>query len=332
LPLRPTLLAILLLVLTFVWATGPSRAETKQEWESYNGWRIKSFTVEGMPEGLMRDLKRGLAQTGKWKLIGGTQRPDFSVRLLAEDLARIRLFLAQNGYPAATVEPVAAPQSTARQLDLVLKVTPGDPVRIGRIELNGWPQGVDRPDSSDAANLAVGEIITDVRVEEARSHLKNWLLDAGYATVTVTSTLDPMGLGAVALVYQVTPGDFYKIIEVEIVGCSDDLLKVARRVMNVQPGVTYSRQLLTNASLDLRSTQLFSMVVLETEPVGPGQLKLTAHLGNGRMRTLEVGVGTFTDNPWLVRGGWRDRNLFRKVSPGWGCFRHGLEPGRGSAF
>jgi len=264
-----------------------------------------------MPKALAKDLKKGLAQTGKWKLIGGTKRPDFSVRMLAEDLARIRLFMAQNGYPSAIVEPVAVPRPESRQLDLLLKVTPGDPVRIGRIAMEGWPDGVDRPDTSKAENLAMGEIIRDVRIEEVRGHLINLLLDAGYATVTVASTLEPMGLGAVAILFEVVPGDFYMITEVEIVGCSDDLLKVAHRVMNVQPGVTYSRQLLTNASLDLRSTQLFSMVVLETEPIGPGQLKLTTHLGNGRMRSLEIGVGTFTDNPWLVRGSWRDRNLFK---------------------
>lgn len=308
---RPTLLAIVLLVLTSVWTAGPSRAESNGDWESYNGWQIKSFALEGMPEELEKDLQKGLAQTGKWKLIGGTKRPDFSVRMLAEDLARIRLFMAQNGYPSAIVEPVAAPRPEGRQLELLLKVTPGDPVRVGRISMEGWPDGVARPDTSKAENLAVGEIIRDVRIEEARVHLANLLLDAGYATVTVVSTLDPMGLGTVAIHYEVTPGEFYKITEVEIVGCSDDLLKVARRVMNVQPGVTYSRQLLTDASLDLRSTQLFSMVVLETEPIGPGQLKLTTHLGNGRMRTLEAGVGTFTDNPWLVRAGWRDRNLFK---------------------
>jgi len=311
LSLRPTLLVILLLVLTLVWTAGPSHAETHQEWESYKGWKIKSFVLEGMPKELGSDLKKGLAQTGKWKLIGGTKRPDFSVKMLAEDLARIRLFLAQNGYPSAIVEPVAVPQPESRQLDLLLKVTPGDPVRIGRISMKGWPEGVAGPDTSKAENLGVGEIIRDVRIEEARVHLMNLLLDAGYATVTVVSTLEPMGLGAVAIHYQVTPGEFYKITEVEIVGCSDDLLNVARRVMNVQPGVTYSRQLLANASLDLRSTQLFSMVVLETKPIGPGQLKLTTHLGNGRMRTLEAGVGTFTDNPWLVRASWRDRNLFK---------------------
>lgn len=309
--LRPILLAILLLVLASVWMAGPSRAESYQEWESYKGWQIKSFALEGMPKNLDKDLKKGLAQTGKWKLIGGTKRPNFSVKMLAEDLARIRLFLAQNGYPSAIVEPVADPRPEARQLDLLLKVTLGDPVRIGRIAMEGWPEGVARPDTSKAEILAVGEVVRDVRIEEARVYLINLLLDSGYATVEVVSSLEPMGLGAVAILYQVTPGEFYKITEVEIVGCSDDLLGVARRVMNVKPGGDYSRKLLTNASLDLRSTQLFSMVVLKTEPVGPGQLKLTAHLGDARMRTLEAGVGTFTDNPWLVRASWRDRNLFK---------------------
>ena len=302
---------MLMFSLPAVLAVGSSSAQTDLDWESFNGWQVKSFSVKGMPDQLGRNLERGLAQTGKWKLIGGLQRPEFSVRMLAEDLARIRFYLAQNGYPAAMVVPEAVPDPAARRLELVLRVIPGDPVRIGRIELIGWPEGVDRPDTSEAENLAVGEIIRDVRIEEARVHLTSQLLDAGYAKVTVGSTLESLGLGSVAVIYEVTPGDFYKIVEVESLGCSDDLMKVAQRVMNVKPGVNYSQQLLTNASLDLRSTQLFSMVVLETKSVRPGELKLTAHLENGRMRTLEAAVGTFTDNPWLVRGGWRHRNLFR---------------------
>jgi outer membrane protein insertion porin family len=302
---------LLLVLLPAVMSVGQSRAETAKEWGSYEGWQIKSFAVEGVPKGLGKDLQRGLGLTGKWKLLTGTQRPDFSVKKLAEDLARIRLFLAQNGYPAATIEPVAEPKPETRQLNLVLRVTPGAPVRIGRIEAGGWPEGVAWPDTTDKVHLKVGAIVRDVRVEEARDHLVNLLLDAGYAEVAVTSEVVPMASNLVAIHFQVTAGDVFKITEVEIVGCSDDLLKVARRVMNVAPGSDYSRKLLMNASLDLRSTQLFSMVVLETETIGPGQLKLTANLGNGRMRSLEVGVGTFTDNPWLVHSGWRHRNLFK---------------------
>ncbi|MEN8006997.1 MAG: BamA/TamA family outer membrane protein [Candidatus Krumholzibacteriota bacterium] len=308
--LRSLHLVMVAAILLTGMSAGFSQAQGNGEWESYNGWKIKSFAVEGMPRELERGLQRGLAQSGKWKLLGGMQRPDFSVKTLAEDLARIRLFLAQNGYPAATVEPVAVPETEARQLDLVLRVVPGNPVRIGRIEYDGWPEAIDFPDTTDNKTLTVGEIFSDVKVVEAHSHLKQHLLDSGFATVEVTYTLEPMGPGLVAVLFEVTPGEFYRITRVEIRGCSDDLMKVARRVMNIEAGVDYSLQLISNASLDLRSTQLFSMVVLEVEPVGPGELKLVANLENGRMKMLEAGVGTFSDNPWLVRGGWRHRNLF----------------------
>ncbi len=303
-------LVMALVILPIAFAAGESRAQLHEDWEAYKGWEIKSFSIEGIPDELKGDVQSGLAQTGKWKLIGGMTRPDFSVKMLAEDLARIRLFLARNGYPAAVVEPIAVPKPEGRQLELTLRVVPGDPVRIGRVTLNGWPEAVAFPDTADADNLAVGEIIRDVRIEEAFGYLKNQLLDSGYATVSLTYTIEPMGLGLVGLAFDVEPGEFYKISQVEIRGCGDDLLAVARRVMNIEPGVDYSLRLISNASLDLRSTQLFSKVAIEVEPVGPGELKLTANLEDSRMRTLQAGVGTFSDNPWLVRAGWRHRNMF----------------------
>ena len=306
-PPMMVLLACLLLSLT----AGPAAAQDNLEWEKYQGWKIKSFKLEGVPKELDKDLRTGLAQTGRWKFLRGMQRPDFSLRQLAEDLARVRLFMARNGFPAATVEPFAERDPEGRQLELTLRVTPGDPVRIGRLEWVGWPEGVALPDTADAVNLARGEILRDVRVEEARAALVRLLHNAGYAQVAVTSTLRPEDLGRVAIVYEVSPGDYYRITEVKIVGCSDDLLKVAHRVMNIEPGVAFSQELLTRASLDLRSTQLFGMVVLKAEPIGPGELKLTAELENGRMKTIEASVGTFSDNPWLVRAGWKHRNLFR---------------------
>lgn len=304
------MIAVLFLLLVPL-AAGPAASKDRDQWEEYNGWKIKSFKLEGVPKELEGDLRTGLAQTGKWKILRGLQRPEFSMRQLAEDLTRIRLFLARNGFPAATVEPLAETDPEGRQLDLTLRVKPGDPVRIDHLEWVGWPEGVAIPDTAEAANLSRGEILRDARVEEARAALIRLLHDAGYAQVAVTSTLRPEGLGRVTIVYEVTPGDFYRITEVNIVGCSDDLLKVARRVMNVEPGVAYSQALLSRASLDLRSTQLFGMVILQIEPVRPGELKLTANLENGRMKTIEASVGTFSDNPWLVRGGWRHRNLFR---------------------
>ena len=70
-------LVMALVILPIAFAAGSSHANGNRDWETYNGWEVKTFALEGMPEEFGRDLQRGLAQTGKLKLIGGMTRPDF---------------------------------------------------------------------------------------------------------------------------------------------------------------------------------------------------------------------------------------------------------------
>jgi outer membrane protein assembly factor BamA len=288
-----------------------AEARGDSDFDQYNGWKVTGFSVVGMPEGMGGEVQRGMAQAGRWRLLGGLQRPPFTSRQLAEDLARLRLYLAQRGYPAAGVTPVVTPEPYKRQLKLVLQVQPGEPVRLGGIELHNWPEGVPLPGAEGEEALREGAILEDLKVLEGLANLYERLLDAGYAEVTIRHELVPDGPHSVKLVVDVRPGDFYRIDEVEITGASEDLMGVSRRVMNVKPGSDFSQEMLANASLDLRTTQLYRSVVLETEPIGPGSLRLKAHLENGRMRTWDASIGTWSDNPWMIRAGWTHRNLFK---------------------
>lgn len=299
------------LLLLYVLAAHPAAAKDDLPYQEYNGWKVTSFKIEGVPREFAGDVKKGLAQTGRWRLLGGMQRPPFRARQLAEDIARLRLFLAQRGYPSSVVGPVLTPDDEKRELGLVLKVEPGSPVRISEMRLMGWPEGVAQPDTTDEDVVRPGEILDDERVARGLMEIRNTLLDAGYASVAIRHELVPAGPGAVDLMVTVEPGDFYTIDEVEIVGASEDLVGVSRRVMNVEPGTDYSQELLSNASLDLRTTQLFRLVTLETESLAPGSLKLTANLENGRMRSWDAALGTWSDNPWMFRAGWTHRNLFK---------------------
>jgi outer membrane protein assembly factor BamA len=305
--------AVVTAVLVLLLAPGvrPAWAGDDLPHQEFNGWKVTSFKVEGVPGEFAGDVKRGLAQTGRWRLLGGMQRPPFHARQLAEDIARVRLFLAQHGYPSSVVSPEITADEQKRELGLVLRVDPGAPVRIAKISLVGWPEGVARPDTTDEDVVRPGEILDDQRIAQGLVKLLNTLLDAGYASVALRHELVPAGSGSVDFIVTVEPGDFYSIDEVEIVGSSEDLVGVSRRVMNVKPGTDYSQELLSNASLDLRTTQLFRLVTLETEPIAPGSLKLTANLENGRMRSWDASVGTWSDNPWMVRAGWTHRNLFK---------------------
>jgi outer membrane protein assembly factor BamA len=284
----------------------------EDDWRRYQGWEVAAFRVEGAPAALAGDLQRGLAFTGEWKLLRGRTRPEFSARTLAEDLARIRLFMASHGYPAARPEPVVVPDPEKRQLALTIRVDPGDPVRIGAITFTGWPEGVATPDTARADIVAVGDIVSDELVAMGLSGLRSYLRNQGFAEVTVSSALRPLSRGRVTLDFTVAAGERYRIVDVQVVGCSDDLTPLALRVIDIAPGTEYSEKRINDAALDLRLTQLFRQVVLETKPVGPGELRVTARLENARMRNWDASIGTWQDNPWRVTTDWTDRNAFKR--------------------
>ena len=222
----------------------PCPAAEPTNWGRYNGWEIRSFKLEGVPKEFNGSVRNGLAVTGQWKLLSGQQRPEFSAPMLAEDLARIRLFFAVNGYPAAQVVPTAVPNPDTRQLELLITVTPGDPVQIGDVQFTGWPEGVAVPDTSVHGFLAAGQIFSDEALVQGISALRNYFRNAGYALATVSHELVPLGPARIGVHFLLEAGDYYVIDEVVIEGCSDDLLGLARRMVNIEPGDQYSETMM----------------------------------------------------------------------------------------
>ena len=85
-------LPMVVLFLMLVWgATGTASGASGEDpkYARYHGWKVTGFDVVGMPEGMKGDVRKGLAQEGRWRLLGGKQRPPFTSRRLAEDLARV---------------------------------------------------------------------------------------------------------------------------------------------------------------------------------------------------------------------------------------------------
>ncbi len=294
-----------------VMVVAPSAAGTPagREWRRYEGWKIAWLRLEGAPSDLDRELKGGLALAGRDRLLRGPVLPAFRRRLLAEDLDRIRLFMAHEGYPAAEVTPVASPESGRKRLGLTLRIEPGPPVRVMATELQGWPAGLAPPDSASRELCRRGERFRDARIELSRAFLQRFLRDGGFALAEVDVSARPISASGVAVMYAVTPGDRYDITGVTVAGCSPDLAPLTRRLMNIVPPTAFAQSSLEEAAFDLRSSQLFRQVTLDVVPQGPGRLDLVATVENADMRLVEAGVGTWSDNPWMARVGWAHRNL-----------------------
>jgi len=301
---------VFLLLLPALCGVGEARADSNKHWARYNGWEVTDYHLEGLSESLVKLIQPHLALTGKRKLFG-VKRPVFQVDLLAEDLARIRLFLARQGYPAAKAVPQEDARRESRQLAILVKIDPGPSVKVGKVLLSGWPDRSPRPGKDDAAVIRPGDVFRDEALLQAADRIRMLLLDEGFTDVEVTSRVIPAGDWTVNVEFLVVPGDFQVVDRLEIRGCSDDLQGVARRVADFTPGMDFSETRVQDMARDLRWTQLFRQVEMSTSPVTPGHLLLHAELENARMRTWTASIGTWADNPWMVKVGWVHRNLFR---------------------
>jgi outer membrane protein assembly factor BamA len=279
------------------------------DWSRYNGWEIQGFEVTGLPPGLAGEATGGLRLQGQWKPLRGRSRPAFQANLLRDDVRRLRLYLARRGYPVSRVEVRIAAERRSRSLRLQVAVEPGPPVLVRAVRFRDWPGSVAMPDSVEVRRPTAGRPLVDAEAAALRRHLRTWLQDAGYADARVEVALAAAGPGQVILDVLVTPGEYYTISAVEIEGCAADLEPVARRTLAIAAGTPYGASLLADAAAALRATQLFGQVELVTRRVAPGDLVLTASLTDARMRSWRASVGTWTDNPWMARAGWTDRNL-----------------------
>ncbi len=304
---RFPLTVLLLVVLQISLGAGLAQAE---RWDRYNGWEITSFELTGLPDNIPKGIKSQLALHGQRKLLG-MKRPPFKTKLLAEDLARIRLLLAQNGFPRAVTHPVAEANHEARQLALRIDVDPGSPTLVGKLEVSGWPARVAFPDTTGDGVIHENMLFQDETIQKATVALRSRLVDFGFEAATVVPRLGRVGEGKVAVHFLVESGPYSMIDSVVVQGCSPDLVRVALRVMDLKPSLEFSEQRLKRAALDLRGTQLFGHVELETENLEPGHLLLKTKVEDARMRTWQAGVGTWSDNPWLIRLAWTHNNLFK---------------------
>lgn len=302
------LLLIIALLSSIVWV-GQSRADVNRTWARYNGWEVTAFQVEGLSPEMAGFVSPRLALAGTRKILR-VHRPGFQVKLLAEDLARIRLYLAREGYPLARTYAEADPVPESRQLALKIRVETGPRVLVENLTFAGWPERAAIPDSTVPRVLRVGETFRDEDVERTSAFLQRWLQDQGFATAQVTYRVTRGAGGGIDLHYLIVPGEYFIIDSLEISGSSEDLEGVARRVANLHPPVEYSESLLENLATDLRWTQLFRQVEVKTRSTTPGHLAVQAQLEDARMRIWTASVGTWADNPLVAEVGWTHRNLF----------------------
>ncbi len=274
----------------------------------FHGDGVESLKIEGVPSDLSGRARKGLELTPRRGFLT-VDRARLGAEALQRDRKRLRLFLARHGFPRAEIE-VEAEDAGDDLVALVFRVDSGVAVRVEAIRHEGLPPEFDPPARGDDAALAEGDRFRDQAVKAAQATLRRHLEEAGYARAEVEHAIALGDPGEVVVTFVVTSTERFRFDGLEIRGADDAIRDLARRSIERPGGERFTPTLLENARRDLRDLGLFRQVRVRAERTGPNTLQMVVDLTLREMRSVRIGVGTWSDHPIQVRAGWRHRDLF----------------------
>jgi outer membrane protein assembly factor BamA len=275
----------------------------------YKGWTVAGLEIHGLTASQEGDLKSGLALHPQSQILR-TQHASFYPSLLEEDLARTRLFLARHGFPRARIATEFEPVPSSQSLKVRLRIDPGPRAVVASVDLRGWPDQI-TPPSAESLPLKPGATFQDDALARTLRGIESRLHQEGYARASVSADVSARDARRVAVTLRCESGDLLRYSGIRVEGAAADLVPLIRRTTGIAEGdlcTTSSRQA---AQENLRLLGLFRQVRLDLEEDAPGRAILLVIVTARRPRSVEYGVGYWSEEFLRTRFQWTHRNLFR---------------------
>ncbi|MCF7202473.1 autotransporter assembly complex protein TamA [Pseudomonas oligotrophica] len=192
---------------------------------------------------------------------------------------------------------------------LILRITPGEPVRLRNVTVRLDGPARDQPGFELPAKLLrPGDVLNHGRYEEAKQRILNQASRYGYFDGRFARQrlrVDPQqGAADIELVYD--SGERYRLGEVRFAGDTpfdEDLLA---RMVPFQPGTAYDSALIAELNRALQSSGYFAGTRVDANPSSAVERRIPVDvlLTTREPRTLGLGVGFSTDVGPRVRADW----------------------------
>ncbi len=275
---------------------------------AWQGREVTGLEITGMPAGLADRARSGLALTPR----GGFLSRELATLTLDRaraDADRLRLLLARSGHPDARVE-ASATADGSDGATVAFQVEPGPAVTYGQVEVRGLPDAAAAARDSVSVILARDERFSDQAVSRVRSGLDTAMQRAGHARPEVQVSVQRVATDRAAVTFTCTPGPVFVYEDLVVSGAPPDLERLVHRVVSLEPGTPYAPRVADEARRSVRRLGLFRSSRFNSTVADSGALDLVADLAPRKMITLEAGVGSFTDNWYVLSAGVTHRNLF----------------------
>jgi outer membrane protein assembly complex protein YaeT len=306
-------------------ALGPSGA-LGQEREI----EIASLTFEGVEHVDKGDLASVL-QTKRGSRLPWGRKRYFDRRAFEADLQRIVAFYEDRGFPDAKVLSVD-PRLNADQsrIDLTVRVSEGEPIRVTDVELRGFEVLPERRLRRLGRQLPLRENEPlDARLAaESRERAVNELRNHGYPYAEVRLSHQPDAERRERVVLEATPNTLAHFGEVEINGHASVDDEVILRQLSFEPGDRFSREAMRESQRKLYRMELFQFVNVQSietrEPMSP-EVPVRVTVGESKHRKWNLGLGYGSEERVRARARWDHVNFF-------GGARHAAIEGRWSSL
>jgi len=275
---------------------------------TWQGRDVTGLELAGVPDDLRSKARSGLALTPRRKLFG-TDHAVLTLERAREDARRLLLLLARSGFPDATIGAAAA-AAGERGVEVTFEVDPGPAVRYGEVGVQGLPEAASAGIDSLQLYLTGDRRFRDQHIERVKAGLDLAMQRAGHARPEVTVEIVRTAPDRAAVTFHCEPGSLYVYQRLAVQGVPSDIERLVRRVVDLEPGTGYTPRIADEARRHVRKLGLFRFSRITSEVSGPGTLDLVADLEPRKMITLEAGVGSFTDNWYVLSGSAKHRNLF----------------------
>lgn len=297
------------LIIALVFATPAAFSAYGQPadvWEkvsNYKGWPVVKLQLSGVDKDMAKQLSRGLVLEGDDAVLYEQH--------LREDIARIKLHLARRGFPYAQVTPAVEPDEERRRVKLSLGIDRGPAVTVNSYTLVGVSDvHVDRVMA--ALRIREGDVFVDEHFHADVETVIEELQKEGHAHAEAAAAFEWVDSTSVEVRIVAVPGPVCYFRNVFVEGTPKDLTPLAHTLIDVDKGERFELRTMRDARDYLSRTGLFRQIRLTLEDVLPDSLDLRVELQERKYRTIETGIGYWSDEKFRGRVRWQHRNIFRR--------------------
>lgn len=301
---RPHRLLLLSLLLLF---SGACKEE--------GGVKVSSFKFNGNQAVTEGQLKTVIATQASSKIPWGTKRY-FSREQFEADLKRITAFYTDRGFPDARVTSFDVNLSEDQtSVDIVLNIEEGQPVRVERIDFEGfdtlWPNR--RATLEERMPLKEGAPLDRALLQASREFAIDELRERGHAYASVQIVEGGAAAdGGRAITFRADPGPLARHGEIEISGNSSVSDNVVRRQLTFREGELFRQSRLGESQRRLYNLEVFQFANIE--PLGAEEkseiVPTRVTVTEGKHRKVNFSVGYGTEEKARTEVNWRHVNFF----------------------